>query len=137
MRMKDVKLIENNDWDAIHEEFGGLGGVYKLISKKDDGTVQTVSHTVRNDSDGILYIGQAGRFTARVDDLRKTIDTMYNGSFHKAGIRYNENMNLINQYPRESLYVRLIPSDHSEELESELIEKYVKKYGEHPPLNTN
>ena len=134
--MKDIKLIENNDWDSIHDEFGGTGGVYKLISKSDAGP-KAISHPQGEDSEGILYIGQAGRFTARVDDLRKTIDASYNGSYHKAGIRYNENIELINRYPRESLYVRLIPSDHSEDLESNLIAKYIDKYGEQPPLNTN
>jgi len=114
--MKYYLISDEKFGNTLHNEFKGVGGIYKLHCFKNRDR-----NALGNDNDGVLYIGKAILFTNRVICGRRYWREM------------NENLRL--KFPYENLCVSLTPSENPDELEKEKIYDYCKIYGEPPPLN--
>ncbi len=135
--MKYYLISDEKFGNTLHNEFKGVGGIYKLhcFKNRDRNEIITINRALGNDNDGVLYIGKAILFTNRVINLKKSL--AYKSGAHICGRRYwremNENLRL--KFPYENLCVSLTPSENPDELEKEKIYDYCKIYGEPPPLN--
>jgi hypothetical protein len=127
-----IKLIAADSWNQIHDLFGSTGGIYKLLSIK-NGNIVPIGRAVKQDDNGILYIGKANSFLSRVITLKKSI--LNNSGGHIAGRRYNKLPTFIEKFPPDSLYVILEHSDNPKALEDKYLNEYQKIFGEVPPLN--
>ena len=120
-------LIKDEFWQRRDEAFQNHDHVvYVIFSDK------PVHRALGIDSKGILYIG-AARKVGRLVQLLATVRD--NSKTHKFGIRYKSNPEFQNQYPVESLQVRLIPTDNPFVLERQKLSDYEKQFGELPPFN--
>lgn len=125
-------------WDEINKSLGTQGGIYLLkcsdACSKSQGAI-AINRLLKLDTDGILYIGKANSFLMRVAELKKSISPGYESSSHECGVRYKSNPSISEKFPFENLFVELITSEAPRALESELISKYERDFGELPPLN--
>lgn len=128
--MNSIYQLYNPDlWRWLQDKGGG---VYKVIAIK-EGKIIPQHRFLGTDDHGILYIGQAGRYTDRISKLILSIKN--NNSSHICGRRYKKNSNIVRQFPPETLYIEIIQSTEPEILEKKLLCEYFEKYGEAPPLN--
>ena len=135
--MEQFKISSETMWDDINAKFGKQGGVYKLKcdESKNSFIPLSVNRFLKNDNEGVLYIGMAKEFLDRVPNLKKSISPNYKSSSHECGARYKSNQSIQDKYPFENLYIELIGSDDPRDLESDLIRKYEVEFGELPPFN--
>lgn len=126
----------NDTWNSVSETFQKRGGVYKVFAMREAERVPT-NRLLKQDINGVLYIGKANSFLKRVIDLKKTLSPDYKSEAHIMGRRYHleYRQKLRLQFPLESLWVELIESDNPISLEKAEIKKYVEEFGETPPLN--
>ncbi|HEU4952404.1 MAG TPA: hypothetical protein VFT46_10655 [Holophagaceae bacterium] len=105
-------------------------GVYVIASDS------ALNRLVGIDHNGILTIGESNRLKARVKHfIGCAIGKPEFG--HSAGWRYR-NLNFARQFPLNSLYVRWMyirKGEDEYELEGLLLQEYVKRHFELPPLN--
>ena len=132
--MNLFQIADNDLWNKIHSLYQAKGGVYKIIAFQ-NGQRVTINRFLGQDTSGTLYIGKANSFINRVIDLKKSIDPDYESSAHDFGKQYKFKPNIANQFPYEILFMELIESDKSAELEKVLILEYKEKFGEVTPLN--
>jgi hypothetical protein len=127
------KLSDTELWSKIENK---NGGVYILYSYKLD-KLQEQKRFLEVDTEGILYIGKATKYSDRVISLVKSISPKYNGTSHICGRRYKSNPKISEAFPFETLRIELIETDEPEQLENTLLKKYFEKFGEAPPLNAH
>lgn len=132
--MKEFKLSNESLWIDIERAFGQKGGAYKLVSRI-SGAIKPIPRFLGIDNDGVLYIGKATCYLDRIIDLKKTMSM--NSSAHICGRRYKNHDKIKVTFPLEHMYIQLIQADIPEEKEKELLNKYVREFGEVPPLNAN
>lgn len=125
---------DDNFWYDIESEFGQTGGVYNLICIQDKQRIP-IARLLSIDNNGILYIGKATSFLNRVIELKKSLSKEYETLSHEAGYRYLENDKIQNRFPYEDLYVLLKPADDINKAEKDMLNAYIQKFGELPPLN--
>jgi hypothetical protein len=125
---------DRNFWQLISDRHGIKGGVYKIIAVR-DGQRVPVNRFLGTDNEGVLYIGKAASFIARVVNLKRSIAPDYNGTGHICGRRYKSNPNIAKLFPYEILYIEFIQTDSPKELERKFLNEYSSIYGEVPPLN--
>ncbi len=135
--MKVFMLLEPDFEDQIQKRFGDSGGVYWLrcVEKKGQDKFVRISRTIDNDDGGILYIGKAERLQTRLRNLRRCIVPDRKSEKHICGRRYNSNSNLKKKFPLNRLCVSVKRANNPEELEKKNLDKYLKKFGDLPPLN--
>jgi hypothetical protein len=132
--MIELKLSNEFLWKEIQKTFGEKGGAYQLVSRK-KGEIVHIPRFLGLDRNGVLYIGKATSYLKRVIDLKKTMSM--NSSAHICGRRYKKHDKMKALFPFETLYIQLIQDDSPEEKEKELLNTYVREFGEVPPLNAN
>ena len=108
-------------------------GVYE-IGASINGQPQQINRANGVDRNGILYIGKAGNLRKRIKDFWRHI--LIEGNRHTAAetyLFYGFNTKI----PRESLQVRwlALPKGMQGEFEKKLIDDYLEKYLDSPPLN--
>lgn len=138
MNNKCIPLFSEheNTWNQINNTFKKKGGVYKVFAMSNASRV-SINRFLKQDINGVLYIGKANSFLKRVIDLKKTLSPDYKSEAHIMGRRYHldnrKKLRLL--FPLELLWIELIESDNPINLEKEEIQKYVEEFGETPPLN--
>jgi hypothetical protein len=137
--MKPYLISRDELWEEIDTDFGRNGGVYILKSYVNEkrNNIKPISRFLGIDKEGILYIGQTIHFFDRVIALAKTIAPDYKTASHECGDRYNANQKIKLEFPYNILFVELIESVEPKKTETKLLSKYVKEFGEVPPLNRN
>jgi len=126
--------ISDDIWNQINENFGTRGGIYFLYCKHDNGDIIPTDRLLKTDPNGILYIGKAISFLERVVELKKSLSPVHHSKGHECGFRMKE-LNLLNKFRYENLFVRLTESTDELQLEKEELTKYELEFGELPPLN--
>jgi hypothetical protein len=123
-------------WDLINRQFDMKGGVYVLVCKEPAGVGHIpVQRFLGIDKQGVLYIGKADCFFDRVIALKKSISPEYKSSSHECGIRYKANPKIQELFPFENLLIGLKEDEDPRALELKMLENYVSRFGEVPPLN--
>ncbi len=95
-----------------------------------------IGRLLKNDESGVLYIGKAISFLDRVIELKKSLSPDHISSNHKCGVRFKSFLK--NHFEFENLWVELIQTEDTEDidqLEIEELLKYETEFGELPPLN--
>ena len=128
---------EWSKWLSFHvinfEEVPLSSGVYQL-SWAIDGHTQPIHRLNGIDENGLLYIGKANDLKSRIRGFWRYI-TSEKGK-HTAGFTY-----IFYMYERkikpEQLGVRwmLLPKDEIDYIETNLLDDYLNKYLDSPPLN--
>lgn len=134
--MKDsfiYSLSDENLWYKLNE-LRPTGGVY-ILKLLHYSKPKKIGRLLKNDPNGILYIGKCANFTDRVINLKKTICPKYNGGTHICGRRMKNIKDYGLHFPFSNLKIELIPSDTPKMTEHELIDSYFQEFGEVPPLN--
>jgi len=134
--MENIKIFEiykESFWYNINSEFKETGGVYKLFCVDHNEQRIEVNRVLKNDSNGILYIGKATSFLDRVITLKKALSPEHKSENHECGVRYKKHFK--EKFPYDKLRLELIESGDIGYLERELLSDYEKEFGELPPLN--
>ena len=148
--MRDVLMLQDPLLKQKLEENHRWTGIYHLFCLSDDmKSVVPVERLLKQDPEGILYIGTSDYLPNRVDNLRISITEAISPTplqsksrlcKHTCGKKYlNEEVQ--KKFPTEKLCIRIIGSDKQTHidshyiLENEVIAKYESQFGEPPPLN--
>lgn len=134
--VKEYRLSNESLWKEIYKDFEEKGGAY-ILFYKDKEQIRPISRFLGIDTNGILYIGKATSYLDRVINLKKSLDPVKKSSSHICGRRYKKNINIVNEFPFQSLYIRILTHENPEVKERELLSEYFDKFGEVPPLNAN
>jgi hypothetical protein len=103
-------------------------GIYYLLAGK------PIPRCLQEDPDGILYIGK-GKILQEYHRLGKLINSLNaTDKMHEAGVRYNQRK-LNTKYPIRDIKLRVILCASPRKSEAEALAKYVREFGELPPLN--
>lgn len=130
--MAYVKL----NFNSFGEGFPANSGVYKIIALNEN-TPIFINRILGTDPEGVLYIGMSENIQWRMGYFIKTILENYKTECHSGGRMYNYSLTLKNKYPKECLAVSYELCDNIREKELELLNNYINKYGELPPLNSS
>ena len=132
-----MKETEWSEWLSFQvqnlEEIPSSSGVYQL-SWALNGHTQQIHRVDGIDENGLLYIGKANNLKSRIGDFWRYI-TSEKGK-HTAGFTY-----IFYGYERklkpDQLQVRWmpLPEDEIDEMETKLLDDYLNKYLDSPPLN--
>lgn len=128
------QIANERFWYQIDETISKKGGVYILFSKTEDKIV-TIDRLLGNDEKGVLYIGMAKNYLDRVIELKKSLSPDHNSFGHECGYRWKQHKGIYTKFPYNTLFIKLIETDDPRKLESELLKRYEKTFGELPPLN--
>ncbi|MBL7974323.1 MAG: hypothetical protein JNJ85_05395 [Candidatus Kapabacteria bacterium] len=129
-----IQIADAEFWHIINQRYQSSGGVYKVVAVE-NGLRIPVSRFLDTDDTGVLYIGKATSFIVRVINLKKSLSPEHHGKSHKFGMRYKSLLNIAKQFRFEMLYIELIQSESPALLEKQLLQDYLNKFGEVPPLN--
>lgn len=130
----EFQIAHKEFWYQIEESHKTGGGVYVLFSKE-NGVRKPIPRLLEIDSEGKLYIGKADSFLDRVIMLKKSLSPDHISTGHECGVRWKIHKKIQERFPYESLHVALYPTDDPRGLESTMLKKYEKQFGELPPLN--
>jgi hypothetical protein len=135
--------LDYHEFPVLHADFYGCfekwrrsnaatsipqDGIYYLLAGK------PIPRCLQEDPDGILYIGK-GKILKKEHRLGKLINALNDREdMHEAGVRYNERL-LLKKYPLQDIKLRVILCDSPRKTEAEALAKYVREFGELPPLN--
>jgi len=132
-----MKRKEWSDWISFQEkkleEVPSSSGVYQLSSVI-NGHTQPIHRVDGIDENGLLYIGKTKNLKSRIRGFWRYI-TSEKGN-NTAGFTY-----IFYDYERkfkpDQLQVRwmLLPEDEIDEIETKLLDDYLNKYLDSPPLN--
>src|SRR5680860_509616 len=124
MKTGYYRIIDENFWYQIEEDFPVGGGVYELYCMNGNGLTIPVQRMLGSDEDGILYIGMASNFLDRVINLKKSISPKYKSVSHECGTRYKASTKTKELYPYQNLFVNLTLSEDYRLLEREKMSIY-------------
>ena len=95
-------------------------------------SIKPVPRVIKTDEDGILYIGK-GLLTKNHERIGELINSVNERSTqHEAGEKYQK---ISAKYKIDGLTLYVYLSDNSREKEKKYLDKYLKEFGELPPLN--
>ena len=100
--------------------------VYQVKSKT------AVPRILKEDENGVLYIGEASDFKSRIGKLINAMNGTESES-HKPGDTYNRLLLKVHHIKDVSIEV-ILTVDHIN-VEKEMLKGYLNKFGELPPLN--
>lgn len=117
-------------------------GVYKLYYFKNS-SPRSINRLIGKDTKGILYIGMTEvPFLTRVCNLQHALfgnshkeagnDGPSNSGHTQMGKKYYR---IRHKVKIEDLFIGIFPNETPKNAESNALEKYVKEFGELPPLN--
>lgn len=135
MRNGSYRIADDGFWKKINKDFGTTGGVYELYCMMPKHRIVPVQRLLKTDVEGTLYIGKAASFLDRVIELKKSISPKYVSSGHECGFRYKESKAIQERFPYEHLYMELHGTTDERVLELDMLNSYLKEFGELPPLN--
>jgi len=125
------------NWFDLHrlrfEDVPKEPGVYE-VRWAVNGVPQTINRVDGADDSGLLYIGGSINLRRRIKNFWDRV--MGGKAPHTAGHTYKA-YNFERKFRPEQLQVRwaLIPKEELQKAESHLLEEYVKKFLDKPPLN--
>lgn len=123
------KLIGTNFTKVLPE----TGGIYWIFSFDKNKDPRKIKRVLKDDTDGILYIGCASNLRNELLAFSHEIQAK-NAQKHTASEKYVA-LNYANYFPFHSLHVMFIAM---KDYESELVwyrRNYIERHGELPPLN--
>ncbi len=110
-------------------------GVYLLVTSDVDGRMASICRVCGKDASGTLYIGKANSIAGRVNALRRTLrQSEYTDRSHGAG-RLLLDTRLRELFPANTLATKWALIDEPGKAENDLLNAYVREFGEGPPLN--
>ena len=122
----------------LRQLFGTAGGAYRLLCL-DDGFKDAlpVARALADDPAGTLFIGAGDTYLEELVELQSELKAL---AAKKSAVRPRKHLdrfhaNFRERYPYDHLCVAFQPSDNPSERKLELIEEYVSRFGEAPPLN--
>jgi hypothetical protein len=111
-------------------------GVYRLFGLNSDNArdAATINRLVGHDDTGTLYIGEAGRMNARLNQLRRSFRRE---ETHGAVRRWQDSELLKSRFPKERLAIAILWTTvrMHQKIEGDLIRAYLNSFGDTPPLN--
>lgn len=127
--MKKLTLSKQNI-DSIDKKIG----VYQIWACDSNCNPITINRFCGIDNNGLLYIGCTIK-----QNLRKRLNQFYSSTIkantHAGGIKYQKRKKIKKILKKDSLWFNFIITKNPKEKETELLIKYINKFGEHPPLN--
>lgn len=135
MAQFNYRISDENFWPDINAAFKNSGGVYELYCTISNNEPIPVCRLLKEDKNGILYIGKADSFLDRVIMLKKSISPKFTSNNHECGVRYKVSDAIKEKFPYENLYVKLTGAEDPRLLETKKLDGYIKEFGEVPPLN--
>ena len=135
MTNRGYRIADKDFWHNIEKDFGNGGGVYELFCMTPKINIKPINRLLKKDNRGTLYIGKADCFLDRVIELKKSLSPDYTSRGHECGVRYKASDLIQEKFPFEYLYVELGGTPNPRTLEVELLDQYLKEFGEFPPLN--
>jgi hypothetical protein len=147
-----ISIYQMPPWDEICQELNwhfhrvdggyfrtkthGFCGVYRLIALASEGNSTrpvTLNRVCGQDTTGTLYIGEAGKLSQRLNQLRRSAGRRREGS-HGAISMLRQIGRL--DYPPEKLGIALLFTGRAARgVERDLIRAYMNSFGDAPPLN--
>ena len=127
-----------SQWKIFQAKFGkSLSGIYFLQRIDKKGKINTISRLIGEDKQAILYIGESTNLTHRLGILINLLNRTATTGQHSMGLRYQKIAVFKEQLKAEHIKVRVFLHDNPRTLESKMLEQYLNKYGELPPLNNS
>lgn len=126
------------EWENILRENNfpkKVSGIYKLIKFDKNNNRENINRLIDFDSQGIIYIGKSINLTSRLGILINLLNRKSVTQKHIMGQRYIHHELLQKRLLVENLKLEIEFCDNPREREIELIDEYLKKHGEIPPLN--
>jgi hypothetical protein len=115
-------------WHKANKGYSYKGGVYKVIASS------PISRVLGIDQEGILYIGK-GNMLSGNNRIGKLINAFnQTEAKHEAGVRYNK-LNYHLKFPISEIRLLITLVEHPAKTEAELLNEYLTRFGELPPLN--
>ena len=128
---------------------GQFSGYYKLYHLLEDGSRHVLRRLLRDDTDGLIYIGTSSHIPNRIGSLRKSLLAAYGSaeyrdvSSHIVGRKIVLIPGFTNAFQLNGFYVEPLRTRLSEEddqwghydHEAQQIAEYRAIFGESPPLN--
>ena len=124
------------NFNSFGEGFPDAKGIYYIIGVDKVGNVIPINRICGTDTDGVLYIGESGCIQDRIGYFIKTILPNYKTDCHSGGKMYCCSEPIRIMFPKENLLVKYELCEDHVERELELIQNYIQKFGELPPLNS-
>lgn len=119
---------EFEPWRKANKGYIYPGGVYKVIASS------PVSRVLGIDQEGILYIGKGDMLSGN-NRIGKLINAFNKTERkHEAGVRYIK-LNYDLKFPISELRLHITLVEHPAKTEAELLDEYLTRFGELPPLN--
>lgn len=139
--MEIYRISDQYLWQVLSKEIGDQSGIYRLhcLDSADAGFVP-VSRILREDPDGVLYIGSSRILRSRIASLRKALSAsagqqgFTDFSAHVCGHKYKSS-ELQRSFPYERLCVTLHLDSAYDVAEILALYQYEELYGEAPPFN--
>lgn len=145
--MPDIMLNDPNLKQKLEANYPWTG-IYKIYCKNDDMKSNIpIRRLLKEDTEGILYIGASDYLPNRIEGLvdaikeaQKTSPSKSRLSKHVCGKKF-VNKELQRKFPFEKLHITITGSDKNAHidshyiLETEELAKYESAFGEPPPLN--
>ncbi|MEM1258183.1 MAG: hypothetical protein AAGH81_06625 [Bacteroidota bacterium] len=133
--------LESKLSEVISTEILVSKGCYALLWYK-KGKPRSIPRLKEKDKSGILYIGKADKIKSRVGSLQKTILNNSSSILKEPIIQGHQTLSkkffrIRDNFEIDDFKIKIwnCPDDDPEEVESFLLESYVKQYAELPPLN--
>lgn len=132
--MKKI-LLKNLDTGKLKE----IPAVYKIYAIRRYRSY-ILKRLLKNDAVGLMYVGETINLQKRLTNFIKEFKNNSHGSKHCAAYKFWKYKNLRKNFPFEKLactYYYCILKSQAKEREVETIQKYIKEFGEAPPLNAH
>jgi len=135
-----MEMEQDEKWQPISVKAEHNGPVvYQIRLVDEQGHVVQIGRLIKKDPDGILLIGMATEMNRRRKDF---INGFKNHKRHSEGkllyllLKYSSFKTDYRGYQYEYYFQPVSTKGDAEQTEMKLIKKYVKIYGEAPPLNS-
>lgn len=128
------------EWTDIIENFDltePVTGIYKVFSINENGERMKINRLISFDSDGIIYIGKSTNLGHRLGNLVNLLNNTTSTAKHPMGNRYQRIENLKKYFLVNRLRIEVEFCKNPRIREIDLIENYLQKHGEVPPLNNS
>lgn len=133
LRGRSYLLRDFGRWPGT-DRLSHTPGVYEIVVLDGNGYPKPLSRVGGVDGRGVLYIGGSRRLRGRLNTLRRMLYEQ-RPEGHIAGMTYRASPRLKDIAPPSRLAFRFRHCADFRDEEDTLLRRYVRKFGEVPPLN--
>jgi hypothetical protein len=133
--MTTYPLLDQDKFPSS-KQISNDSGIYWIVAANKLGQPIPLQRVCGCDPDGILYVGRSSRLRSRLQTLSamlRTVDPRAAG--HIAGLHYKANRSLRNRFPAKVLKFGFKHCANEKMAEDSKLRRYLKRFGEFPPLN--